>query len=150
MTWSIKNDKRNVNAVEYTSLLPPTWARGGQLQTILGHLLPSPKFKIKGEQIQILLGDGDQLVDHCHAGRSDWVVSIFHGLGSDTSADYMQRTGEVCRKLGHSFFLINHRGQGEGEGLATKPYHSGSASDMILPPCYSLRKMILLCPIKTT
>ena len=36
----------------------------------------------------------------------------------------------LARKLGHHVWTVNHRGCGEGRGLAKKPYHSGSGDDL--------------------
>jgi predicted alpha/beta-fold hydrolase len=42
----------------------------------------------------------------------------------------MLRTASVGVRLGHSVFMVNHRGCGEGQGLAAHPYHSGRAEDL--------------------
>lgn len=55
---------------------------------------------------------------------------VFHGLGGDASADYMERTAKVALGLGHAVWLVNHRGCGEGRGLAKHPYHSGRGDDV--------------------
>ncbi|MEZ4749818.1 MAG: hypothetical protein R3B54_04090 [Bdellovibrionota bacterium] len=58
------------------------------------------------------------------------MVCLFHGLGGSAEADYMQRTARTCLELGLSVVRVNHRGCGEGEGLATEPYHSGRGEDI--------------------
>src|SRR5207253_11084785 len=65
-----------------------------------------------------------------YRGKSPVVVSLFHGLSGSIDADYMQRTAIQYLALGHSVFLVNHRGAGEGEGLAKHPYHSGRAEEV--------------------
>jgi hypothetical protein len=63
-------------------------------------------------------------------GTSDTCVYLFHGLSGTTDADYIQRTARVSQSLGHSVFMVNHRGCGAGAGLARRPYHSGRAEDL--------------------
>ena len=100
------------------------------MQTLLGHLLPSEPLTTRGERHEIHLSDGDKLVGVFFKGTSKHIVYFFHGLAGSSEADYMQRSALVCQKLGHSVFLINHRGCGVGRGLAIKPYHSGRAEDI--------------------
>jgi predicted alpha/beta-fold hydrolase len=113
---------------------PPSWARSGHAQTILAHLLPSPtlvpRSELLGERIEIALPGGDRLVARHIAGAGDHVLYVFHGLGGNISADYMVRTAALGRKLGWDVYLVNHRGCGEGRGLAKKPYHSGCGEDL--------------------
>jgi predicted alpha/beta-fold hydrolase len=42
----------------------------------------------------------------------------------------MQRTCILAQKLGAHVYLTNHRGCGEGKGLASEPYHSGRSDDI--------------------
>lgn len=110
---------------------PPVWARSGHLQTILGHLLPSDVVKEKGEQLHIPLNNESDLIHTTYLkGESRTIIYLFHGLGGSSHATYMQRTALMARKLGHHVFLNNHRGCGEGVGLATEPYHSGRSDDL--------------------
>lgn len=110
--------------------VPPFWARGGHAQTVWAHFLPSPRLAERGERVAIALGDGDTLVGTHYPGKTGTVVYVFHGLGGDTDAAYMQRTALVARRQGHAVYLMNHRGCGEGRGLATFPYHSGRGEDL--------------------
>jgi predicted alpha/beta-fold hydrolase len=57
-------------------------------------------------------------------------VHLFHGLGGSSDADYMRRTAALFAEQGHTILAINHRGSGEGRGLAARPYHMGSTADM--------------------
>lgn len=102
----------------------------GHLQTLLGHLIPSPRLSAAGEKHFVELSDGDRLVGFLYKGTSNVMVSLYHGLSGDIEADYMQRTAIQYLALGHSVFLVNHRGAGEGVGLAQYPYHSGRAEDV--------------------
>ena len=109
---------------------PPVWAASGHAQTILGHLIPSKKLRDPGERVEVPLGDGDRLIGFYLEGKSGTAVSLFHGLSGSSDADYIQRTAQVCLDQGHSVFMFNHRGCGDGVGLASHPYHSGRAEDL--------------------
>jgi uncharacterized protein len=113
---------------------PPWWASTGHAQTILGHLLPSKVSvslrALDGKRLEISLPDGDRLVARVIEGKSDTVLYLFHGLTGSIEADYMQRTAALGVELGYTVYLVNHRGCGEGHGLARNPYHSGRAEDL--------------------
>lgn len=110
--------------------LPPAWAKNGHLQTILGNYLPSPPCERPFTRIRVELPDGDALAGRAFAGTSDGLVLVFHGLGGDASAHYVQRTTELAQRRGHSVWTMNHRGCGEGRGLARGTYHSGRGDDL--------------------
>lgn len=109
---------------------PPKWAPTGHAQTILGHLLPSPRLISKGTRVEIPLEDGDRLVGFVQNGTSNTIVYIFHGLAGSIDSTYIHRTALLAQKLEHTVFIVNHRGCGEGAGLAKGPYHSGRADDL--------------------
>jgi predicted alpha/beta-fold hydrolase len=111
---------------------PGPLTRGGHAQTILGHFLPSSLQTAlgEGERVEIPVSDGDRLVARHIPGTGGAVLYLFHGLGSNISAGYMRRTAALGKKLGCDIYLVNHRGCGEGKGLAGKPYHSGRADDL--------------------
>jgi predicted alpha/beta-fold hydrolase len=114
-----------------TPCRPPLWAGTGHLQTLLGHLLPSPVLAEKGEVLNVTLEKESERIHTTYIkGESSIAVYLFHGLGGSADATYMQRTAIVARSLGHHVFINNHRGCGEGMGLATEPYHSGRAEDL--------------------
>jgi len=108
----------------------PWWAASGHLQTILGNYLPGESPAHPSEAFRIALPDGDQLTGHHYPGESDILTLVFHGLGGDDQAHYVRRTVALARKLGHHVWTVNHRGCGDGRGLAKKPYHSGSGDDL--------------------
>ena len=105
--------------------------KGGHLQTLGGHFLRQYR-KIPGAERKILvLDDGDELLLQFYERDSDTVVYLFHGLGGSTDAGYMRLSARAAMSLGHSVFLVNHRGAGEGTHLQHKqPYHSGRAEDL--------------------
>lgn len=83
-----------------------------------------------GNRIELEVSGGDKVIAHYFEGTSDKIVYLFHGLGGYSHASYMQRSALIAQKLGHSIFMFNHRGCGEGSGLAREPYHSGRAEDL--------------------
>jgi hypothetical protein len=110
---------------------PPFWARGGHLQTILGHVFRKGCEIAQGEDIDLELPDGDALAANLLSGDSDTVVYLFHGLGGSICSGYMIRIAKLCHELGHTVFRVNHRGCGRGRELSHKnPYHSGRAEDL--------------------
>jgi uncharacterized protein len=111
---------------------PGRFFRGGHTQTILGHILPSSNQTAlgEGERLEIRVSDDDRLVARTISGTGSSVLYLFHGLGSNIHAGYMRRTAALGKKLGCDIYLVNHRGCGEGRGLAGKPYHSGRADDL--------------------
>ncbi len=109
---------------------PPLWARGAHRQTILAHLIPSAVLPSKGERIELLHADGDRSVAYVARGSSNVVVYLFHGLTGSVDSSYMHRAAALARALEHTVIMVNHRGCGEGAGLARNPYHSGRAEDL--------------------
>ena len=113
---------------------PPPWARGGHAQTLLGHVLPSPGPRIgraAGTRThQVELDGGDRLLAFELPGTSGVRVHLFHGLSGDVNSEYMRRTAAALVGAGHGVWAVNHRGCGEGAGLARGTYHSGKTEDM--------------------
>lgn len=108
----------------------PFWASTGHGQTLWGHFLKSPELDNLGQNFEVDLPDGDRLFCYFHPGHTNSVVSLYHGLSGDVHADYMQRTALLCRRLGHTVVLVNHRGAGVGAPYAKHPYHSGRSEDV--------------------
>ena len=108
----------------------PWWAASGHLQTILGNYLPGESPAYPSEPFRIPVSDGDQLSGRHYPGETDVLTLVFHGLGGDDQAHYVRRTVALARRLGHHVWTVNHRGCGEGRGLAVRPYHSGSGDDL--------------------
>lgn len=129
---------------------PPLWARGGQAQTLLGFLLPSPGDVLEEDLLgvtrrELELADGDRIVTfdaeavapNFSSGAAlrprpleGVVVHLFHGLTGSSESNYMRATGSVLRHAGARVIAFNHRGQGPGAGLARGFYHSGSDLDL--------------------
>ncbi len=109
---------------------PPFWARGGHQQTLVAYGLPSRGTDIPYKNLKIRLPDGDQLAARYFEGTSSTLLIFFHGLIGSVDSKYMGRMAKLSLNLGHSVFLVNHRGCGEGAGLARGPYHSGRGEDV--------------------
>ena len=58
------------------------------------------------------------------------MIYLFHGLAGSTDSTYIHRTAILMQRQGHTVIMLNHRGCGEGSGLAKGPYHSGRAEDL--------------------
>ncbi len=110
--------------------IPPLWARGGHKQTLVAYALPSETPEASFRLLKIQLPDGDQLVGRYYEGASSTLLIFFHGLIGSVDSKYMGRMAKMGLQMGHSVLLMNHRGCGEGEGLAKGPYHSGRGDDV--------------------
>ncbi|WP_306601876.1 YheT family hydrolase [Geothrix sp. 21YS21S-2] len=110
--------------------VPPPWARGAHLQTIAAQFLPNPPADLPWERLRLDLGDGDALALRALDGTSGVAVHLFHGLGGSVDGHYMRRLAAVLHARGHAVLAANHRGAGEGAGLARQTYHSGATGDM--------------------
>jgi uncharacterized protein len=110
--------------------IPPLWARGGHLQTLMAYGLPSLKPTQNYKAVLIPLPDGDQLTGRFYQGTSSTLILLFHGLIGSVDSSYMGRMAQLCLKENHSVLLMNHRGCGEGVQLARGPYHSGRGDDI--------------------
>jgi len=111
----------------------PWWASGGHLQTLAGHLLPSPApafTRASTQAFEIDVGSDERLLAFQLDGTSGVRVHLLHGLSGDVNSDYMRRCAQALQARGHEVWLVNHRGCGEGEGLASEPYHSGKTEDL--------------------
>jgi predicted alpha/beta-fold hydrolase len=112
---------------------PPRWARGGHAQTIWSHLLGTrarPLLRATTAHRELALPDGDRLLVLELPGRSGVRVVLGHGLTGDVNSDYLRRTARALEAAGHSVWAFDHRGCGEGQGLAARPYHSGRTEDL--------------------
>lgn len=113
---------------------PAAWVPGGHLQTVVGYYFPAPP-KLEPTQFHtVKLNDGEALrlcenrSPENAATRS--VVLLMHGLGGSAQSPYMRRLAAIFQEHGWIVFRMNHRGCGEGRGLARKLYHSGKSDDV--------------------
>ena len=112
------------------SCQPPFWARSPHVQTLLGFLAPSRVPEPPWVRLNLKLPDGDTLRLRLLHGRTDLVIHLFHGLEGSADAGYMQRAAAHFREQGHTLLAMNHRGAGEGRGLASRTGHLGSTADL--------------------
>lgn len=99
-------------------------------QTLLGHYLPFKEFDQTGKLEFLTLPDGDELaITSTSHPEGKHVVVLFHGLGGDSTSDYIQRAAQLAYNMGHHVVRVDHRGAGASEGRARKPYHSGRGED---------------------
>jgi len=110
---------------------PPWWARGGQAQTLWGHLLSSDGEPLsRAPRLEVELADGDRLSVHALDGSSGVRIVLLHGLSGDVDSDYVRRSARRLAAHGHSIWAVNLRNAGSGRGLARHPYHSGRSEDL--------------------
>jgi len=110
--------------------LAPWWARGPHAQTILSHLWPDATLPIQGELMRLEREAGESMALRVEEGHHPVTLYLFHGLGGHARSSYMCRAAALGRARGWTVVAANHRGAGEGRGLARKPYHSGATADM--------------------
>ena len=107
--------------------------KGGHRQTISGYYLPSPK-NLRGtyvHHIKVSGGDKLALCENRPNRKSTFqrAILFMHGLGGNADASYMLRIAQLFQNRGWITFRMNHRGCGEGVGLARQTYHSGRSDD---------------------
>ena len=113
---------------------PHPLIRGGDLQTIIGYYLPGPT-QLKARKVhEVPLPDGDRLAlcENRPSRKSTFqpAVVFMHGLGGDARSPYILRLAMLFRDRGWNTLRMNHRGCGEGNGLARNLYHSGRSEDI--------------------
>jgi hypothetical protein len=114
----------------HLSCRAPWWADSGHQQTVLGNFLPEPPLDIPSEPFEVALADGDRLAGHIFRGTRPERLCVFHGLGGDDDRPYMRRAVHLGLSRGMEVWTVNHRGCGQGRGLARGPYHCGVAGDL--------------------
>ena len=112
---------------------PHPLLKGGHRQTILGYYLPSPKH-LRGAKIhhvEVSGGDKLALCENRSNRKSTFkrTILFMHGLGGNADSSYMLRMAQLFQNRGWITFRMNHRGCGEGVGLARQTYHSGRSED---------------------
>lgn len=104
----------------------PFWT--GHSQTILGHVVPSRRIAFSLKSEILTLSDGDELFIEYWQGSQPFTLSIYHGLGGDSDADYMQRSAILAQSLGWNIVLVNHRAASL-KAKSKQSYHSGRGED---------------------
>lgn len=112
---------------------PALWARGGDLQTLAGYALPSPKHLPHTRVHQVAVADNDRLAlcENLPAHATPHAaLLLLHGLGGHADSAYMLRVASRFLAQGWITFRLNHRGAGQGRGLAQRLYHAGKSDDL--------------------
>ena len=100
----------------------------GHTQTVLGHIVPSSYQSLGLTEVILKLDDGDELLLEYRDNKSEYTISLYHGLAGDSQADYIRRSANLAQKLGWNIVLVNHRGASL-KAQATRTYHSGRGED---------------------
>ncbi len=64
------------------------------------------------------------------ARRIDGIVLLMHGLGGHADSPFMLRVADKLLQRNWMTFRLNHRGSGQGKGLAKGIYHAGKSEDL--------------------
>lgn len=117
---------------------PALWARGGDLQTLAGYVLPSPAQLPNTVVHHVGVDDGDRLAlcenrpqrARLQRAAPHGILLLLHGLGGHADSAYMLRVAARFLARGWVTFRLNHRGAGAGRGLARGLYHAGKSDDL--------------------
>lgn len=112
---------------------PALWARGGDLQTLAGYVLPGPTHLPGTKLHEVEVSEGDRLVmceNHPATPAPQGILLLLHGLGGHADSAYMLRVAARFLERGWSTFRLSHRGAGAGRGLAQGLYHAGKSDDL--------------------
>lgn len=113
--------------------LPPLL--NGHAQTIGGLYFPQRRPLAPTAAHDIVLSDGDRLrvIENRPVKWRDGdpIALLFHGLTGSAQSTYMIRLDRKLCERGILVYRVNHRGCGEGYGLARGIYHSGRSEDAI-------------------
>lgn len=66
-----------------------------------------------------------------HEAKAAGVVLLLHGLGGHADSPYMLRLAAKFLRQNWITFRLNHRGAGQGRGLARQLYHAGRSEDLL-------------------
>jgi predicted alpha/beta-fold hydrolase len=124
----LKNNKFTEINLKLNKFVPVMPLLTGHTQTVLGHLLPSDPIKIKLTDFILKLDDGDELLLEYFDNKSEYTISIYHGLAGDSQSDYIRRSANLAHEHGWNIILVNHRGANT-KAKSKKTYHSGRGED---------------------
>ncbi|ODA32540.1 hypothetical protein A6X21_19425 [Planctopirus hydrillae] len=119
---------------------PRWWLKSGHLQTIACGLWPVSEEPGDSLREVVPLDDGDRLTvyanfpkENTSVDRSEipLTVLLMPGLCGDHRSGLIRRLTSQLLQAGISVVRMNHRGCGEQEILAQRPYHAGRTSDLL-------------------
>ncbi|QDV30579.1 putative hydrolase [Planctopirus ephydatiae] len=119
---------------------PRWWLRSGHLQTIACGLWPVSEEPGDSLREVVELEDGDRLTVYANFPAENSPVNpseipltvlLMPGLCGDHRSGLIRRLTSQLLRAGVSVVRMNHRGCGEQEILAQRPYHAGRTSDLL-------------------
>jgi predicted alpha/beta-fold hydrolase len=117
-----------------TDFRPLPFLGNPHVQTLLGALLPGPRFLHATREQTVNLPDGDQLLlhDSIPAGWREGgrIALLIHGLGGCHRSAHVQRLARLLTGRHVRVVRIDLRGVGRGMALARRPYHGGLSADV--------------------
>lgn len=125
MVESKFSDKK-LNLFEMQPLIP---VFTGHTQTVIGHVVPSKTVKRQYSEFNLKLSDGDELFLLYSDRGGPVTVTLGHGLGGSSDADYIRRTSDLAVANNWNVILVNHR-RASPRAKAKKSYHSGRGEDL--------------------
>lgn len=117
-----------------TDFRPLPFLGNPHVQTLLGALLPGPRFLHATREQHVPLPDGDQLVLHDSIPAAwrdgERITLLIHGLGGCHRSAHVQRLARLLVGRQVRVVRIDLRGIGRGMALARRPYHGGLSADI--------------------
>ncbi len=118
--------EQKLNLLEMQPVIP---VFTGHTQTVIGHIVPSLTVQRKYSEHILKLPDGDELYLLYSNQGGPVTVTLGHGLGGSSDADYIRRTADLAVSNKWNVILVNHR-RASSKAIAKKSYHSGRGEDM--------------------
>eukprot|EP00172_Hildenbrandia_rubra_P001515 Plantae.Rhodophyta-Hildenbrandia_rubra.ctg20798.p1 GENE.Plantae.Rhodophyta-Hildenbrandia_rubra.ctg20798~~Plantae.Rhodophyta-Hildenbrandia_rubra.ctg20798.p1 ORF type:complete len:425 (+),score=57.99 Plantae.Rhodophyta-Hildenbrandia_rubra.ctg20798:445-1719(+) len=110
----------------------PSIVRNGHLQTILGHFRKAPE--VVYERVEVESDDGVEMLRVDVAGNlgkdQEKVALLFHGLESDSKANFSRGIVAGLVAEGWTVACLNNRCCGTDAKVAVKTYHAGFIEDV--------------------
>jgi len=118
---------------------PPTWLRGGHLQTLYPSLARTVDF-VYDHRTRIDTPDGDFLDLDWHRRGHDRVAILSHGLEGSTQRSYMRGMARALARNGWDVLAWNLRGCSGTPNRRLRTYHSGATDDLAVVMSHALSK----------
>jgi len=118
-----------------TDFRPLPFLGNPHVQTILGFLWKSGRFRALTQTKFLRLDDGDEIALH-DSIPPDWkadapIALMMHGMGGDHRSSYLQRLAGALYPKGIRVVRMDLRGAGAGFGRAERFYHAGRTDDIL-------------------
>ncbi|MGB1252969.1 MAG: YheT family hydrolase [Candidatus Promineifilaceae bacterium] len=125
----------NKHTFELEPYDPPSWLRGGHIQSVMGHFLKKGK-GVSLKRARLNTPDGDFLdidfasVASVPLGDDAPVVFILHGLEGSSQAAYAQLLLKTLAEQGIRAVCINYRSCSGVMNRTARFYHAGATDDV--------------------